>query len=131
MWREALDLSEEVYRVTGRGEFDRDFGLRGQIRRAAVSVMSNVAEGYERNGNREFRQYLYVAKASCGEVRAQLHQARRLDYVDQETFLALYRRSMTTTRMLAALIRALTDPDARETKRQRSESKTREPQRGS
>ncbi len=113
IWRVALDLCEDVYRVTGHGAFARDFGLKDQIRRAAVSVMSNVAEGYERDGDREFRQFLFVAKGSCGEVRAQLHLARKLGYVDQPTFEDLYGQVMNATRMLAALIKAIGASDHR------------------
>src|SRR6266702_128916 len=74
-WKVARELTKSVYQVTAAGEFARDFGLRDQIRRAAVSVMSNIAEGFERGGNREFRQFLAQAKGSVGEVRSQLYAA--------------------------------------------------------
>ena len=64
----ARALTREIYQLTRDSKFSRDFGLRDQIRRAAVSIMSNIAEGFERGGNQEFIQFLYVAKASCGEV---------------------------------------------------------------
>jgi len=76
VWREARHLTRQVYQITQDATFSRDFGLRDQIRRAAVSVMSNIAEGFERGGNREFIQFLYVARGSCGEVRSQLYGAR-------------------------------------------------------
>ena len=69
-WKEARLLVSEIYRVSDTGAFARDFGLRDQIRRAAVSNISNIAEGFERDGGREFLQFLSVAKGSCGEVRA-------------------------------------------------------------
>jgi four helix bundle protein len=68
------------------GEFAKDFGLRDQIRRAAVSVMSNIAEGFDRGSRGEFHQFLVVAKASCAEVRSQLYVAQDVGYINQETF---------------------------------------------
>ena len=107
VWQLALDLGEDIYRVTRDGQFSRDFGLKDQIRRAAVSVLSNVAEGFERDGDKEFRQFLFVSKGSCGEVRAQLHLAWRLGYLDETRFRELHAKSMNATRMLAALIKSL------------------------
>jgi four helix bundle protein len=74
-WQKACQLTAEIYRVGAQGDFSRDFGLRDQIRRAAVSVMSNIAEGYDRGSREEFLQFLVVAKASCAEVRSQLYVA--------------------------------------------------------
>jgi len=75
VWKEARRLTNEIYGATRNDGFSKDFGLRDQIQRAAVSIMSNIAEGFERGGNQEFIQFLYIAKGSCGEVRAQLHVA--------------------------------------------------------
>jgi len=72
IWREAPRLTAEIYRLTKTVRFSRDFGLAGQIRRAAISIMSNIAEGFERGGSQEFMQFLYIAKGSCGEVRSQV-----------------------------------------------------------
>ncbi len=72
-WQKARELTRKVYTVSNQGAFTKDFGLRDQIRRASVSIMSNIAEGFERDGNREFLQFLTVAKGSSGEVRAQLY----------------------------------------------------------
>src|SRR4029453_17073371 len=74
-WQKTRQLTVSVYQATGRGEFARDFGLRDQIRRASVSILSNIAEGFERGGDREFLQFLAQAKGSCGEVGAQLYIA--------------------------------------------------------
>ncbi len=74
-WQKARELTRKVYAVSNQGAFTKDFGLRDQIRRASVSIMSNIAEGFERDGNREFLQFLAVAKGSSGEVRAQLYVA--------------------------------------------------------
>jgi len=74
-WKKARALTNEIYKITGAGTFARDFGLKDQIRRASVSILSNIAEGFERGGDKEFSQFLAIAKGSCGEVRAQLYIA--------------------------------------------------------
>ncbi len=71
-WQKARQLAAEIYRVTAQGDFSKDFGLRDQIRRAAVPAMSNIAEGFDRGSRSEFHQFLVIAKASCAEVRSQL-----------------------------------------------------------
>lgn len=85
-WQKARQLTAEIYRITAPGEFAKDFGLRDQMRRAAVSVMSNIAEGFDRGSRGEFHQLLVVAKASCAEVRSQLYVAQDVGYIDQEMF---------------------------------------------
>jgi len=95
VWKQARQLTQEIYRLTKTEKFLKDFGLRDQIRRAAISVMSNIAEGFERGGNQEFVQFLYVAKASCGEVRSQLYVALDQAYTtanDSEKLLQLFMR---------------------------------------
>jgi len=71
-WKLARRLTHAIYDVSAVGEFSRDFALRDQIRRASISIVSNIAEGFERDGDKEFLQFLSIAKGSCGEVRAQL-----------------------------------------------------------
>ncbi len=80
-WKLSRVLSKKIYNVSNDGKFTKDYGLRDQIRRAAVSIMSNIAEGYERGGNKEFIQFLSIAKASCGEVRSQLYVVMDQCYV--------------------------------------------------
>jgi four helix bundle protein len=99
----ARDLAVEIYRVTGAGAFGRDWGLRDQIRRAAVSVMSNIAEGFDRYSRPEFRQFLSIAHGSAAEVRSQFHLARALEYISEADFDRLHTTCLRTTRMLAAL----------------------------
>jgi four helix bundle protein len=84
IWKESRRLTGEIYRLTKGEKFAKDFGLSNQIQRAAVSIMSNIAEGFERGGNQEFVQFLYVAKGSCGEVRSQLYVALDQQYIDQK-----------------------------------------------
>ena len=84
IWKTARRLAQEVYTLSKTTQFSKDYGLRDQMRRASVSIMSNVAEGFERGGNQEFVQYLYIAQGSCGEVRSQLYVALDQKYVDQK-----------------------------------------------
>jgi len=84
IWKLSRELTDRIYKITSSGEFSRDFGLRDQIRRASVSIMSNIAEGFERGGNQEFSQFLSVAKGSCGEVRSQLYVAMDQGYITQK-----------------------------------------------
>jgi four helix bundle protein len=79
----SASLTQEIYRLTRTATFSRDFSLTNQMQRAAISKMSNIAEGYERGGNQEFSQFLYIAKGSCGELRAQLYLAFDQGYVTQ------------------------------------------------
>ena len=112
-WRRARELVRMVYRVTAQEEFSRDFGLKGQIRRAAVSVLSNIAEGFERGGNREFQQFLSQAKGSAGEVRAQLYVALDAGFLSQQQFDELYSLADETGRIIAGLMRYLEQSELR------------------
>lgn len=104
VYQKARGLANEVYRLTRDGGFSRDRGLVDQIRRAAVSVVSNIAEGYERGSNAELVQFLYIAKGSCGEVRAQLMIACDQGYIDEPTHVRLNDESRRVSAMLANLI---------------------------
>lgn len=84
VWKSARQLTNQIYKMTSDGAFSKDYGLRDQIRRASVSIMSNIAEGYERGGNQELIQFLSIAKGSCGEVRCQLYVAGDEGYVDNK-----------------------------------------------
>jgi four helix bundle protein len=84
VWKGARRLTQEIYRSTAGAKFLKDFALCGQIQRAAISIMSNIAEGFERGGNQEFIQFLYVAKGSCGEVRSQIYVAIDQGYITQK-----------------------------------------------
>ena len=102
-WQKARLLTAEIYRVTNQGPFARDFGLRDQICRAAVSVMSNIAEGFERNRAAEFHQFLSIAKASCGEVRSQLYVALDAGYLKRDVFDAMRSRAEEVSRITGGL----------------------------
>lgn len=88
-WQKARALTAAIYEATSRGDFARDFGLKDQIRRAAVSVMSNIAEGFERGRPTEFHQFLSIAKGSCAELRSQLFVALDANYLAKSAFQTL------------------------------------------
>ncbi|MDY6823275.1 MAG: four helix bundle protein [Thermodesulfobacteriota bacterium] len=89
-WQKAHLLATNIYKLTSKEPFSRDFGLNDQIQRAGVSVMSNIAEGFERYSRPEFRQFLSIARGSVGEVRSQLHIARSLNYISEQEFSNVY-----------------------------------------
>ena len=104
VWKEARHLTRQVYQITQDAAFSRDFGLRDQIRRAAVSVMSNIAEGFERGGNREFTQFIYVARVSCGEVRSQLYVALDQGYIGQGAVDGIMRSARRLSVMISNFV---------------------------
>jgi four helix bundle protein len=106
-WKRARRFTNEIYRITGTGSFARDFGLRDQIRRAAVSILSNIAEGFERGGDKEFLQFLSIAKGSCGEARAQLYIALDQDYISATDFNALSNSANEVSQLIAGLMKYL------------------------
>jgi four helix bundle protein len=106
-WQEARELTKAIYAVSNEGRFSRDFGLRDQIRRAAVSVMSNIAEGFERHGDTEFRRFLAIAKGSAGEVKAQLYVALDAGLINQAQFDSLYQRAAQAGNLIGGFIRYL------------------------
>jgi four helix bundle protein len=85
-WQKSRELTREIYRVSKQGPFSKDFGLRDQIRRASTSIMSNIAEGFERGGTGEFAQFLAISKGSAVEVKLQLYVAIDQEYIDKKTF---------------------------------------------
>jgi four helix bundle protein len=102
-WQRARALVVSIYRVTRQAGFARDVGLSGQIQRAAVSVMSNVAEGFERGSAADFFRFLTIAKASCAEVRSQLHIALDIGYIDQAAFDQLRDQTQEVGRVISGL----------------------------
>jgi len=107
VWKKARHLCNKVYNLSDKPPFSRDFVLRDQIRRAAVSVMSNIAEGVERSGNPELIQFLSIAKGSCGEVRSLLHLASDRRYIRDEERVHVINECFDTSRMIAALMNYL------------------------
>ncbi|ADJ27037.1 MULTISPECIES: four helix bundle protein [Pseudomonadota] len=110
-WQKARELTKAIYALSNDGQFSRDFGLRDQVRRASVSIMSNIAEGFGRGGNKEFIQFLSTAKGSASEVQAQLYVALDAGYINQDQFQKLYSETEATARMIAGLLRYLQNSD--------------------
>ena len=102
-WQKARDLTARIYQVSGEGRFERDYGLKDQMRRAAVSVMSNIAEGFERGRPSEFHQFLSMAKSSCAELRSQLYVALDVGYLSQYTFSNLLSHAEEVGRLVGGL----------------------------
>jgi four helix bundle protein len=113
VWKASRCLASMVYRLSAEGGLAGDASLRNQLRRAAISVMSNIAEGFERNGNREFVQFLALAKGSCGELRSELFAALDGGYLTPTEFEELYALASETSRLLAGLLRYIRDSSFR------------------
>ena len=104
VWQDARVLVKDIYTASKQREFFRDIGLREQIRRAAVSTMSNIAEGFERGTRKEFIQFLNIAKGSVGEARSQLYVALDQEYLTQVRFAELKELAATLSRRIATFI---------------------------
>ena len=103
-WQKALDLTVEIYNL-----FDKttDFGFKDQIQRASVSIMNNIAEGFERKSNNEFKHFLFIAKGSCGEVRSMLILASKLNKLTENKAEELKNLSLEISKMISGLIKSL------------------------
>ena len=102
-WQKARQLAKRVYEITIEGLFAKDFGLSGQIQRAVVSIMSNIAEGFERGGRREFHQFLSIAKGSCAELRSILYVALDVGYITESEFKEVLVMAEEVGRILGGL----------------------------
>lgn len=105
----ARGLCKDIYLITDAESFKCDYRFTHQIRAAAGSIMDNIAEGFERNGNKEFVNFLYIAKGSCGEVRSQLLRANDVGYIDDVTFRQLYDRTLELGRKIYNLAQKIKD----------------------
>jgi four helix bundle protein len=110
-WQKARELNNIVGVLIDNGKFQKNFRLIGQIEGSAGSIMDNIAEGFERSGNKEFIQFLYIAKGSCGEFRSQLYRAIDRNYISQEEFDTLYAKGKEIIVMLQKLIAYLETSD--------------------
>lgn len=107
IWKEATSLAVEIYRISNKQQFMKDFGLRDQLRRSAVSIASNIAEGKERETAPEFIRYLYIAKGSVGELRTQLRIAHEIGYLTSYEDSELVGKTQKLSGMLGALIKVM------------------------
>ncbi|MCD4737402.1 MAG: four helix bundle protein [Bacteroidales bacterium] len=107
-WQKAQDLAVGVYKMF---EKSKDFGFRDQIQRASVSISNNIAEGFDRMSDKEFIRFLYIAQASCSEVKSMLYLANRLDYFGSENTKKLIENSDEIGRIIRGLIKSLRTND--------------------
>jgi len=103
-WQKSKELAVLIYAIFKN---NRDFGFRDQIQRAAISISNNVAEGFERRSNKEFKQFLYIAKGSCGEVRSMTYIALELKFISKEEFEKIYSLSLEISKLLSGFIKKL------------------------
>jgi four helix bundle protein len=106
VWQIGKELAVRIYSLTTDGEMSRDFGLAGQMQRAAVSIASNIAEGYERNSDKEFVRFLLIAKGSLSELRTQLEIANEIKYIRQDHYNTTEQTCTQLAGMLTNLIKA-------------------------
>lgn len=102
-WQKAREFTRSIYQATTRGALARDHGLSGQMQRAGVSIMSDIAEGYERDSRAEFHRFLAISKASCAETRSLLYVALDAGYIDQQSFDGLMSRAREVSRVVGGL----------------------------
>lgn len=103
-WKKAMELCDLIYSVTGNDKFSRDFGLKDQIRRASVSVVSNIAEGFERESNNQFIYFLIIAKGSAGELRSQIYIAKNQNYISKDEFNILNEKVLEVSKTISGFI---------------------------
>jgi four helix bundle protein len=106
-WKRARELTNRVYDASNSGQFAKDFALKDQIRRAVISITSNIAEGFERGGDQEFTQFLAMANASCGETRSQLYVALDQGYISEMAFQQLSDDTEAIGRMISGFMNYL------------------------
>jgi four helix bundle protein len=106
-WQKGIQLVKQIYIVTDEGKLSRDFGLKDQLRRASVSIPTNIAEGFERRSRKEYLNFLNIAKGSAGEVGSLLRVAVEIGYLDQSTYSQLSDRAIELSRMLSSQIQSI------------------------
>ena len=116
IWQNARELTKEIYAITRLPEFSKDYRFVGQITAAMGSVMDNIAEGFERDGNKEFLQFLSIAKGSCGEVRSQIYRAYDIGYIDQNTFDSILNQSKKLSGSIYFFMQSLKNAEIKGTK---------------
>jgi four helix bundle protein len=115
-WQKARELAKAIYRTTQQGQFAKDYGLSSQMQRASVSIMSNIAEGFERSSPGDFQRFLAIAKASCGELHSQLYLALDVGYIDQMQFNQLLKQALEISKVIAGLRASMSFKEKRQGK---------------
>ena len=113
IWQEARAFSKRVFEVSKKGDFAKEYRLCSQIHASSGSIMDNIAEGFERDGNGEFKQYLFIAKGSCGETRSQIYRAYDYGFLDENTFEELKNQSVEISQSISNFIDYLQNTEIR------------------
>jgi len=111
VWQKGVELVKQIYLLTSEGKLNKDFGLRDQLQRAAVSIPTNIAEGFERSSRRDYIRFLFIAKGSAGEVRSLLRVALEIGFIDQSLYDHLRSTVLELSRYLSNQIRSLREAD--------------------
>ena len=115
-WQDARSINKEIWMIISSTSLKDEYALRNQIVRSSGSIMDNIAEGYERDGNKEFIQFLSIAKASCGELRSQLYRCLDREYLTNEQFLDLKSKLILTSKRIKSLMDYLKNSSIRGSK---------------
>ncbi|MDR2039093.1 MAG: four helix bundle protein [Bacteroidales bacterium] len=107
IWQISREFCNDIFRITNYDLFSKDFRLKDQIKSSSGSIMDNIAEGFERSGNKEFVQFLYIAKGSCGETRSQLYRALDFKYITEEEFKGLKEKTILISQAIGGFINYL------------------------
>jgi len=113
-WREARKLAIAIYKITDSAKFGKDWGMKDQIQRASVSVMNNIAEGFDSDSKAEFRRFLGIARRSCSEIQSILYIAVDLAYIEEEEFNEFYEQAEKVRRMVTSFMKYLRESQARQ-----------------
>ena len=113
IWKSARLLCKDIRNITGKGDFSKDFRFKSQIEAASGSVMDNIAEGFERDGNKEFVQFLTISKGSCGEIRSQLYRALDYNYISETEFNELKDKALFLSQSIGNFIKYLKNSEIR------------------
>lgn len=111
VWQESRALAKDIYHLTSPEPFSKDIRFCGQIRAAVGSIMDNIAEGFEKENNKEFIQFLYVAKGSCGEVRSQLHRAHDVGFISDTDYKNYIDKTLNVSTSISNFIKYLKGSD--------------------
>lgn len=107
VWKKGIEIVKQVYLITNEGKFSKDFGLRDQLRRASVSIPTNIAEGFERASRKEYLNFLNISKGSAGEVRSLLRVALEVGYLEPKIYFQLHTQTEELSKMLFTQIQAI------------------------
>jgi len=109
VWQNASELAVDTYNLTSKGKLEKDYGLKDQFQRAAISISNNIAEGFEYDNNKDFIKYLRYAKGSAGEVRNMINFLKKINYIDEKDFKNMYEKLIQLSKQLKTFINYLKD----------------------